>query len=470
MGDLDHGELELWVATGLSAKLMNGAASNAKLIAYALSADGEGIRALARPLDLGEGSVMPMSVVSANQYAWLATKTRGVVTVRRDRGGSTCTLTEIATAPTGAAIGPSHLALDNSGRWLIACNCVAPDPSVAVLPISAITGAAEAPVCVVPHCAERTPQFSDAEALRAELTAGSFSQLKARAAKAGVPAEQQADLSREALVALAVEKTYRQSKANPHGCCVDSFSPSGSSWVHVADLGINALITYRLDEETGKLSQVHGVPLHPGAGPRHVVCGPPVGSTRYMYVVNEMDNTVTALRYDGSSGVAAPVQTVSTLPHEWRQLRDKQAQGRDPGDAPYGYTAEIAVSPCGRFVYASNRGHNSIVVFECRAVADPNAPLVLVEYVPTGGATPWGFNLFGPEGCFVAVPNQWAERLPDGQDDDGGMIGRGIGNVSVFRRDVRTGKLSRTSAKVQHEAALAVAAPTTPSVLRSNKL
>ena len=63
--------------------------------------------------------------------------------------------------------------------------------------------------------------------------------------------------------------------------------------------------------------------------------------------------------------------------------------------------------------------------FECRAVADPNAPLVLVEYVPTGGATPWGFNLFGPEGCFVAVPNQWAERLPDGQDDDGGMIGRG---------------------------------------------
>ena len=70
----------------------------------------------------------------------------------------------------------------------------------------------------------------------------------------------------------------------------------------------------------------------------------------------------------------------------------------------------------------------------------------------------------------MAVPNQWAERLPDGQDDDGGMIGRGIGNVSVFRRDVRTGKLSRTSAEVQHEAALAVAAPTTPSLLRSNKL
>lgn len=447
-------ELELWAAAGIK-----GSASSAQLIAYAVSADGESMRALAGPLDLGEPSVMPMSVVSVNQQAWVATKTRGVVSVRRHSGDNS--LREVAAAPTGATIGPSHLTLDNSQRWLIACNCVASDPSVAVLPISASTGAAEAPVCIIPHCAQRTPQFSDAVALRADLRAIGAVQLKARAAQAGVLEDQQAGLSSDALITLTAEQIYRQSKANPHGCCVDPFSARGTNWVHVADLGINALISYSLDQETGQLSQVHEVPLHPGAGPRHVICAPPVGSLRYMYLVNEMDNTVTALRYNGTTGIAVPVQTISTIPDEWRQLRTKQGQAA-------GYAAEIAVSPCGRFVYASNRGHNSIVVYECRAEADPDAPLVVVEHVPSGGATPWGFSLFGPEGCFVAVSNQWAECLADEQSDGGGMLGSGVGNVSIFQRDLRTGQLRRTAAKVELEAALAVAAPVVPLVLGCN--
>ena len=449
-------ELQLWVATGIK-----GAVSNAQLVAYAVSADAT-MRALASPLDLGEPSVMPMSVVSSDHHAWVATKTRGVVSVRRDHGNSA--LTEIAETPAGATIGPSHLALDNSQRWLIACNCVAPDPSVAVLPINAATGAAESPVCVVSHEPRRTPFFSDAQALLAELTAGEISQLTARAAEAGVSAEQQAGLTQEALAKLVAEKTYRQSKANPHGCFVDCSSSSDSSWVHVADLGINAIITYSLDEQTGQLSQVHEVSMHPGAGPRHVVCGPPVQSRRYMYVVNEIDNTITALRYDCSSGIAVPVQTISTVPDEWRQLRAEHLQLD-------GYAAEVAVSECGRFVYACNRGHNSVVVYECDAEADPSAPLALVEYVPSGGAVPWGFTLFGPKGCFVAVPNQWADRLADGQDDDGGMLGSGIGNVNIFRRDLNTGKLTRTSTSVKHEAALAVATPaSSPKSRQYNKL
>ena len=256
-------------------------------------------------------------------------------------------------------------------------NCVSPDPSVAVLPIDPSTGSAGPPVCVVPHAAERTPLYTEAQALRGELRSEAPAALRALAAKEGVRAGAIDLAGREnaaALIELIVNERYRQSKANPHGVCVDQ------DFVHVADLGINAVVSYRLDDESGLLTQVHEVGFHEGAGPRHVVCAPLVegSSTRFMFTVNEMDNTVTALQYDGNSGAAQPVQTVSAVPEHW--LRRRSELGFHAG-----YTAEIATSPCGRFVYASHRGYNAIAVF---AVTSDEAALALVEFVPTGGACP----------------------------------------------------------------------------------
>src|SRR5262249_15821096 len=156
------------------------------------------------------------------------------------------------------------------------------------------------------------------------------------------------------------------------------------------------VFTYRLDAEKGKLMPVgRPVQAREGAGPRHVAFHP---AGRLAYVVNELDSTVTAYRFDPANGALTPFQVLSAVPDTYT------------GDSR---AAEIAVSADGRFVYASNRGHDSIATFAIDAASGRLAP---VGWTTTGGKTPRFFAL-SPAGRFLFAANE---------DSD---------TVSIFARD-----------------------------------
>jgi 6-phosphogluconolactonase len=189
----------------------------------------------------------------------------------------------------------------------------------------------------------------------------------------------------------------------PHAHCA-TFDAAGR-FVFVPDLGLDKVMTYRLDA-AGKLTA--GDPaftaIAAGSGPRHVAFHP---DGRHAYVINELNSTMTALSYDAQRGALKPLQTLSTLPS---------------GFTKSSTCAEVVVHPSGRFVYGSNRGHDSIVIY---AVDPQSRLLTLVGHEPTQGKTPRNFAL-DPAGKFLLAANQ------DGN------------NIVVFRIDGQTGKLRAT--------------------------
>lgn len=172
------------------------------------------------------------------------------------------------------------------------------------------------------------------------------------------------------------------------------------------DLGIDRVQIYRL--EAAKAALAPNAPasatLPPGSGPRHLAFHPGGG---YVYVINELRCTMSAFAFDATRGELKELQLISTLP---------------PGQAVQsGYsTAEVAVHPSGRFLYGSNRGHNSIVVF---AIDAGTGRLTHVQNEPTQGATPRHFAI-DPTGAWLLAENQ------------------GSDTVTVFRVDAQSGKLS----------------------------
>ncbi len=153
-----------------------------------------------------------------------------------------------------------------------------------------------------------------------------------------------------------------------------------------ADLGTDELRVYRLDLIQGLLQFVPAASttVQPGAGPRHIDFHP---NGRLVFVINELDSTITALAYTAETGALTPVDTVSTLPPSYR------------GNTT---CADIHVHPNGHFVYGSNRGHDSIA---CFSVDDTSGGLTLVDHFSTGGRTPRNFAL-SPEGDFLLAANQ----------------------------------------------------------------
>lgn len=194
----------------------------------------------------------------------------------------------------------------------------------------------------------------------------------------------------------------RQSKPHAHSINVEP----GGRFAYAADLGTDTLLIYRFDPAAGTLtpSDPPAVSVAPGSGPRHFALHP---SGRYAYVINEMLLTVTAFSHDAARGSLQEVQTISTLP---------------PGQtaAPGYSTAEIQVHPSGRFVYGSNRGHDSVTVF---AVDEASGRLSFVENEPTQGAFPRGFGI-DPTGHFLLAANQRSN------------------SIVVFRIDQATGELT----------------------------
>ncbi|PQP83697.1 6-phosphogluconolactonase [Paenibacillus sp. PCH8] len=170
----------------------------------------------------------------------------------------------------------------------------------------------------------------------------------------------------------------------PHAHSIQP-DPSGQYAV-VCDLGLDQIIVYRLEE--GRLVTHRETNQPPGAGPRHLVFHP---NSKWAYVINELNNTVTAFMYDERRGEFTTLQHISTLP-----------QGHK-GD---GTAADIRVSPCGRFLYASNRGDDSIVLYH---IDQESGELEAVEWTSTIGQTPRNFNLL--KGGILVVANQDSNNL-----------------------------------------------------------
>ena len=153
----------------------------------------------------------------------------------------------------------------------------------------------------------------------------------------------------------------------------------------IADLGIDQLVIYEFNSSTGKLLLHSSVNTQPGAGPRHLAFHP---NGKWMYAANELDSTVTY--YDAERGVLLERQTLPTI----------------PSDSPENIVADIHVSASGERVYISNRGHNSIAVYDIGR--DGN--LTLVNIPTCGGNWPRNFAL-APSGRFLLVANQYSNEV-----------------------------------------------------------
>jgi 6-phosphogluconolactonase len=198
----------------------------------------------------------------------------------------------------------------------------------------------------------------------------------------------------------------RQIHAYAHSIIVD---PS-NRFALVADLGLDKVFVYRFNEKDGSLATNNPpfVTIKPGSGPRHVKFHP---NGRWVYVISEIASTVTAFNWDSANGTLAEFQSVSALPADFKGTST---------------CAEIMVHPNGKFLYASNRGDDSLGVF---AINQTTGGLTLVEHVPSGGKTPRNFA-FDPTGKWILCSNQDSN------------------NAFVFRVDENTGKLTQIGGPV----------------------
>ncbi len=192
----------------------------------------------------------------------------------------------------------------------------------------------------------------------------------------------------------------------PHAHAIE-MSPD-NRFAIVADLGLDELIVYPFDAAKGTLGSPHAVKIAPGSGPRHLAFGP---RGRFLYLISELRSTVTVFAYESESGGLRQLQTISTLPK---------------GFAVKSAAAEIRIHPSGKFLYASNRGNDSIAVF---AVDQAKGTLKSVEFVSTGGKTPRNFAI-DFAGTWLLVANQNSN------------------SVVSFRIDAETGRLTASDQSV----------------------
>jgi 6-phosphogluconolactonase len=211
----------------------------------------------------------------------------------------------------------------------------------------------------------------------------------------------------------------KQRQEAPHAHWIE---PSAHNhYVYVSDLGLDRVLIYKFDETHGTLSP--GQPADPfsatlasGAGPRHVAFG---SDGKFMYVLSELNSTVTVFSNDGQETFHS-IQEIPALP--------KGSSGRNEA-------AEIAILPNGRFLYTSNRGHDSIAVF---SIDPAKGTLTEVADVPTGGKEPRHFAI-DPSGQFLLAENQNSDLIVE------------------FRIDPATGKLTPTGEIVHTPSPVSIA-------------
>ena len=209
----------------------------------------------------------------------------------------------------------------------------------------------------------------------------------------------------------------RQERSHTH-----SVTELTSGMVVVADLGADTLTTYRIADD-GRLGRAAATRTAAGAGPRHVALHP---DGRLLFVMNELNSTVASFRLDLETGTMTELDMQPAVPAEAREGN---------------YCADIQVSPDGRFLYGSNRGHDSICAF---AIDAATGKLSLVGFFPCGGATPRNLAIT-PTGRHLFSANQNGDR------------------ITIFARDIETGALSDTGRAIEIGTPMCIKfAPATP--------
>lgn len=266
------------------------------------------------------------------------------------------TLTQINTATINGDI-PCHVSIDKSGKFIVVSNYVS--GSIAVYSLNS-NGGIEKEVCFIQH-------------------AGSG--------------------------------PNKQRQEGPHAHC--SQFDASNRWVLTADLGIDKVMIYSFDAKSGQLSpgpQTH-LTMAPGSGPRHIAFHP---NQRFVFIINELNTTLTSASWNAETGELKEIQTLSTLPPNPKST--------------VGYsTAEVLVHPNGKFVYGSNRGHDTIVGYR---LDEETGKLTYINNFTTGGRVPRNFRI-SPDGAFLLAENQES------------------GNIVSFRIDAESGKLSPTGYSIQ---------------------
>ena len=309
----------------------------------------------------------------------------------------------------GETVNPSFLALDPSSRFLYAVNEVPKykDESsggVSAFAVDRATGklsflnevsSGGADPCYV--ALDKTGKY----VLVANYTGGSV---------AAFPVQHDGSLgAATAIVQHKGSGPNKERQDGPHAHWIET-TPD-NRFAIAADLGLDELVVYHFDASNGTLAPNDPpfAKVEAGAGPRHLAFHP---NGRFAYVINELQSTVSAFSYDAEHGRLNSLQTISTLPKGFSEHND---------------SAEIEVHPSGKFIFASNRGHDSIALFSI----DPSkGTLRLVDNFSTKGRTPRSF-VIDPTGSWLLAANQ------------------NTGNIVVFRIDKRTGRLTASGQEVK---------------------
>lgn len=192
----------------------------------------------------------------------------------------------------------------------------------------------------------------------------------------------------------------RPRQAGPHAHSI--WVESGNRFALACDLGLDKVFVYALDPQNAGLAAHSEGIIHPGAGPRHLDFHP---NGRFIYVINELDATMSTLSWDSQAGELKEIQVISTLP----------AGVEGPKSC-----ADVHIHPSGKFLYGSNRGHDSIVIY---AVDETTGKISLIGHESTRGKTPRNFTL-DPTSRYLLAANQ----------DSGSIV--------TFQIDPQTGKLA----------------------------
>lgn len=342
-----------------------------------------------------------LNSVNADYLVYVGTytgaKSKGIYALRMDKQGKLAPLGLVAETPS-----PSFLAIHPNKKYLYAAN-EKDNGSVTAFSIDAKTGKLTQINDQPSHGAGPCHVSLDKTGktvMVANYNAGSI---------AAYPVQRDGSLGEAATkIQHQGSSVDDRRQKGPHAHYITA-DPS-NRYALVCDLGLDKVLVYRL--AAAKASLTPNDPpfgaLKPASGPRHLAFHP---RASFVYVNNEMNSTLTVFKWDKARGALDELQTVSTL------------AGQVRGNS----TAEIEVHPSGKFVYVSNRGHDSIA---CYSIDTNNGRVSLIEHQSSGGKTPRNFAI-DPKGEFLISENQ------------------GSDSIVVFRIDASTGKLMPTGEKAE---------------------
>jgi len=200
---------------------------------------------------------------------------------------------------------------------------------------------------------------------------------------------------------------HPERQTGPHAHCI--LPDPKNRFAIAVDLGLDKLLVYEMDLERGKLNKYAEVKVKAGAGPRHLIFHP---SGQYAYLINELNSTLIGYRYHSEAGSFEELQTVPALPADF---------------IGENLCADLHISPDGKHLYASNRGHDSLV---CFFIDQITAQLTYRRHTATGGREPRNFAI-DPTGTFLLVANQKTD------------------NIITFELDATNGELTQTGYEVE---------------------